>query len=359
LLVVISIIAVLIAVLLPALSAARQSANTTACLSNVRQLGIAAREFAQEHNGLMQSVSDWSSVVQPYIDPGLTLYAYRYVDPSTGNHISPVLDDWASALVPDLGGTPQQDFMNFGTNGTGSKVFICPSDPSFSMPPYSGYQLYNNVDIGKLKPPQTTPPGYPGNVFNGYYPISYGVNADIACNVIEQGGKQSGWMVEPSQSCSPAAGDSRQQGTTIPLNTKLNLVANQPKTLLFADCGTRPGVAADDGQDNILDYNDTLYYTTNSDTTDVPAYLDPATLAGIFVCDSTGCALRDRIPIPPTAGKLFGTNASDPANNNPNVSKVAFIRHGQAINVAFCDGHAETVTLSNFPNVYVSPYGGR
>ncbi|HTV49322.1 MAG TPA: prepilin-type N-terminal cleavage/methylation domain-containing protein [Phycisphaerae bacterium] len=364
LLVVISIIALLIAILLPALSAARQTANTAACLSNVRQIGIAAHEFAQEHNGLIQSVSDWSTVVKPYIDSGLTMYAYRYIDPATGAHISPVLDDWASALVPDLGGTDQQDFMNFGINGTGSKVFICPSDPSMTMPPYRGYQLFNNVDIGSLSPPQSEPSGYPGSVFNGYYPISYGVNADICCNVVSG----IGWMVmSNNQQDWPAVGDSSTQGTTWPLNTKLNLVANPSKTLLYADCGTRPALGGniDDSVTNILDYNDTVYYTTNNDTAVVPGNIDPCTLAGVFLSSSSSSGtngasfLRDRIPIPPTAGKLFGTNGKDPDYNNSAVSDVAFTRHGNEINVAFCDGHAESVTLSNFPSVYVSPYGGR
>ncbi|MEO0966554.1 MAG: prepilin-type N-terminal cleavage/methylation domain-containing protein [Planctomycetota bacterium] len=49
LLVVISIIALLIGILLPALAAARSSGRGAACLSNLRQIGIAAYAYTAEH----------------------------------------------------------------------------------------------------------------------------------------------------------------------------------------------------------------------------------------------------------------------------------------------------------------------
>ena len=53
LLVVISIIALLVGILLPALGAARRTAQRTQCLSNQRQLALAAVAFATDSNGTM------------------------------------------------------------------------------------------------------------------------------------------------------------------------------------------------------------------------------------------------------------------------------------------------------------------
>jgi len=53
LLVVVAIIAVLMAILLPSLSLARESAKKTACLSNLRQCGIVTLQYAQEYNDVV------------------------------------------------------------------------------------------------------------------------------------------------------------------------------------------------------------------------------------------------------------------------------------------------------------------
>ena len=55
LLVVIGIISMLIAILLPALSAAQESSRSVACLSNLRQMGMAAHMYAADHAGLLPS----------------------------------------------------------------------------------------------------------------------------------------------------------------------------------------------------------------------------------------------------------------------------------------------------------------
>ena len=51
LLVVIGIIALLISVLLPALTKARRAARTSACMSNIRQLCMAEIQYVQDNKG--------------------------------------------------------------------------------------------------------------------------------------------------------------------------------------------------------------------------------------------------------------------------------------------------------------------
>ena len=73
LLVVIAIVAVLTALLLPALASARERGKGTACLSNLNQLGLAIRAYADDYAGDMP----FGPKAPPFISP-LDLY------PSTG-----------------------------------------------------------------------------------------------------------------------------------------------------------------------------------------------------------------------------------------------------------------------------------
>jgi prepilin-type processing-associated H-X9-DG protein/prepilin-type N-terminal cleavage/methylation domain-containing protein len=70
LLVVIAIIAVLAALLLPALGRAQQKARAMACLNNLRQLGLGAMMYCGENNDTLPQTShqhaSWVGRLQPY-----------------------------------------------------------------------------------------------------------------------------------------------------------------------------------------------------------------------------------------------------------------------------------------------------
>ena len=96
LLVVIAIIAILAALLLPALGRAKQRAHATACLSGVRQIGMGSRMYADEHNDLLprsaHQGASWVLTLQPYVN-GTNLWRCPK-DANLTRHYSYALNDF-------------------------------------------------------------------------------------------------------------------------------------------------------------------------------------------------------------------------------------------------------------------------
>jgi prepilin-type N-terminal cleavage/methylation domain-containing protein len=92
LLVVVAIIAVLVAILLPALSAARDLAKRAVCGSNVRQILVAANQYAGDYNDWVAAgVYDWCPSVMQHnnIRLGLAYYVHGKYVPSLGTFFCP------------------------------------------------------------------------------------------------------------------------------------------------------------------------------------------------------------------------------------------------------------------------------
>ena len=105
LLVVIGIIALLISILLPALGRARASANSVACLSNMRQLGQSLLFFQNEHDGYNPKAWLNGGPRSPYMPDFDTTWGYN--DKFWG---------WEHTMLDQMRGS--------------QKVFKCPADDS-------------------------------------------------------------------------------------------------------------------------------------------------------------------------------------------------------------------------------------
>lgn len=118
LLVVIGIIALLISILLPALSKVRDSAKTLACLSNCRQLGMAFSMYAGTNRGYLPAVN--TDITQ------IGEYDANAVPPNPPSSAMKTAAVWYNALDPYLG--VKADPTSVSTTRSLNKVKQCPLD---------------------------------------------------------------------------------------------------------------------------------------------------------------------------------------------------------------------------------------
>jgi len=112
LLVVISIIGVLVALLLPAIQAARESARRSQCTSNLRQVGLAIEQYLQSQgtNGKFPNCANFTKSI-----------------PSDLPSLMEVIGPWCEMTDP----TQEK-----------SELFYCPSDRDYPDAEESGYVTY-------------------------------------------------------------------------------------------------------------------------------------------------------------------------------------------------------------------------
>ena len=97
LLVVIGIIALLISILLPAMTAAREQAQMIKCLSNLRQIGNACNTYSAENKGAMIP----ADIRNPAADPNLAIDTWATILVHSGYLSYPVTTDTGMPLGSD------------------------------------------------------------------------------------------------------------------------------------------------------------------------------------------------------------------------------------------------------------------
>jgi len=121
LLVVIGIIAVLIAILLPALGKARTQANSTKCMSNLRQIGLAHNMYLNDYKGVIVQPVQYDANYNPtsvFWHQRLSEYMNRRSDRGStlaNSQISQVLRGCPEfELAYNSNGTPSTDKIGYG-----------------------------------------------------------------------------------------------------------------------------------------------------------------------------------------------------------------------------------------------------
>ena len=297
LLVVIGIIALLIAILLPALNKARTQAQTTQCLSNLRQLDAALMNYQTDNQGHMWPYYYGNGGSTAVVWPTILL---QYVVPSSSS--LDVLDNPLNAAKLVLQ----------------SSIYLCPAarDPNYGAP--AGLKT-GTADSGTA----TTCWGSPGEttgvanmmgsyMFNGWL-YRIGIPSNLA---------NDNYMLTfafPGSTNGSAPQLSTAEALPPGYSPTSDFYAQTWSSAIRSWCWTTPVPAGDTS--NIPTFCDGTYVDGFAHESDMPLYSNASL---------------------PTPNTMTGYELNQMA-----LERACISRHGgKYVNVAFLDGHVSTVYLS-------------
>ncbi len=139
LLVVIAIIAILAAMLLPALSKAKAKAQAISCMNNCKQWGLAFRLYADDSE---DKIPEEGNTVVPIVDPQNADAWYNLVAPTIGQQAMTNLYQSGNPPIPGRGG-----------------IYACPSAPQPAAPPTTAKAYFMYGENGRICVNKSTRPG--------------------------------------------------------------------------------------------------------------------------------------------------------------------------------------------------------